>query len=106
MERKSSRIMLFVLAAVVGIIVVAGTTLTVYTIAETSDARAQRCLDIVTERDGDRLFWFALIDTSDEPPDAEQILEFRTLLDQYKPPLRCNDRNIPVVDLPNGDTVP
>lgn len=105
MERASSRMLLYILAVVVGIIVVAGTTVTVYTIAETSNAREQRCHDIVNERDGDRLFWLALVDNAQDsqPIDSQRLLQFRALLDKYKPPLACNAQHIPIEIPPNGD---
>lgn len=93
MERRSSRVMLWVLAVVVGIIVVAGTTVTLYTIAETSDARQQRCLDVVTERLGDRLLWEAIFESFDG---AEAIVTLRQIVDEFKPLLECNRNDIPI----------
>lgn len=93
MERKSSRIWLWVLAVAVGIIVIAGGALTIYIVSENDSARERRCADVVEERRGDRLLWMAIFDTFDG---AEAIATLRQIVDQYKPPLECNENHIPV----------
>ena len=89
MYRRSSRIMLWILTAVVVVLVPA----TLYAITETNDARSDRCDDIVAEREGDRGLWFAIVAQSDAS--EAEIAQFLRTLDEFKPELECDERNIP-----------
>lgn len=103
MARRSSRIILWCLVAIVIALAVA----TVYSIAELDEARSARCRDVVEERQGDRLLWHTILDrVSEENGGNDLINEYRTLIDQIKPPLNCNKHNIPtVVSLPSRPSV-
>lgn len=96
MERRSSRIWLWVLAVVVGIVVIAGGALTVYIVTENSDAREQRCLDVVSERLGDRLLWEAILRSVDTNGASESVEALRNIVNEFKPPLECNEQNLPI----------
>ena len=98
MYRRSSRIMLWVLAVVVTVLA----CMTIYSIVITNNAREERCNDVVTERQLDRLLWFSILNRVDEG-DNPVIDQFREDVDKYKPPLECNDQNIPV---PVGEDSP
>lgn len=96
MERRSSRIFLWALAVIVGIIVVAGGVLTIYIVSETSNARADRCQDVVQEREGDRLLWAAILGSLRNDRNGDTIDGLLAIVDKFKPPLRCGEQNIPV----------
>lgn len=96
MDRHLSHIILWVLAVVVGITVVAGGALTVYIVGENNDARAARCADVVAERRGDRLLWTAIFRTFDDNGTSEAVARLRDIVDEFKPPLTCSDDHIPV----------
>jgi hypothetical protein len=85
-----------VLALIVGVIVVAGGVLTVYVVTEQSNARAERCQQIVVERAGDRLLWNAILSSVERPSNATAIDGFRQIVDRFKPPLECDGNDIPV----------
>lgn len=97
MERRSSRTILWVLAAVVGVIVVVGSALTIYLVGKDNDARAIRCQDVVNERHGDRLLWQAIFGIFDDGSPSDALSQLRSIVDEFKPPLECNAQNIPVV---------
>lgn len=103
MERRSSRIWLWVLAVVVGIVVIAGGALTIYIVSENDDAREQRCLDVVSERLGDRLLWEAILRSIDTNGTSESVEALRHIVNEFKPPLQCDRDNIPIeVELEGG----
>lgn len=102
MYRKSSRIILWIVLGVVVVLV----PMSIYAIVETGNAREARCQDVVAERQLDRLLWFSIFERIENEGNSPVIDDFRRLVDEVKPMLKCNEQNIPVPDPPPSKEVP